>query len=93
MRISAQLRLAGAFDNAKAILLGRFTNCNTDADAPTATLSEVFSDYFSKLRIPVLSNLPFGHESRMWTLPFGAKIMIESLKKQTRITVMERVLD
>jgi muramoyltetrapeptide carboxypeptidase len=89
----AQLRLAGAFDYAKAILLGQFTNCNTDTDAQTLTLNEIFSEYFSKLRIPVASNLPFGHEARMWTLPFGAKIRVESIKNQTRITIIERVLD
>jgi len=88
----AQLRLAGLFDSAKAILLGQFTNC-VDNDASTLSLDEVFDDYFSKLRIPVISNLPFGHEKKMWTIPFGAKIRVEKRKDQSKISVIENVLN
>ena len=87
----AQLHLAGLFANSKAILLGQFTNC-TDTDAPTLTLDEVFDDYFSKLKIPVIQNLPFGHEKAMWTIPFGAKIRIESGGEKAKISVVENVL-
>ena len=88
----AQLRLAGLFDNAKAILLGQFTNCNTDKNSPTLSLNEVFDDYFAKLKIPVISNLPFGHEPKMWTIPFGAKIRIETSGEQAKISMIESVL-
>ncbi len=89
----AQLRLAGCFKNAKAILLGQFTNCNNDNEAPTLTLPKVFENYFSKLKIPVLSNLPFGHEKRMWTLPYGAKLQIELLNGRAKIISTQRILE
>jgi muramoyltetrapeptide carboxypeptidase len=89
----AQLRLAGCFAHASAILLGQFTNCNNDPDAPSQTLKEIFADYFGKLKIPVLSNLPFGHEQRMWTIPYGAKLQIESKNGRVKITALQRALD
>ncbi len=89
----AQLRLAGAFDQAKAILLGQFTNCDTDADAQTLNSNEVFSDYLSKLKIPILTNLPFGHEKRMWTLPYGSKLGIEVKKGVAKIAVLQSPLE
>ena len=89
----AQLRSAGLFEHAKAILLGQFTNCDNDSEAPTLSLQEVFEDYFSKLKIPVLANLPFGHEKRMWTLPYGATLKIESLNSRAKIISTQRVLE
>jgi muramoyltetrapeptide carboxypeptidase len=84
----AQLRLAGMFDDAQAILLGKFTNCDTDPDAPTLPLAQIFEHYFGKLKVPVLSDLPFGHEKQMWTLPFGAKLRID----KGGVAVIEGVL-
>ncbi|MFI5201551.1 MAG: hypothetical protein ACHQNE_04135, partial [Candidatus Kapaibacterium sp.] len=89
----AQLRLAGLFNEAKAILLGQFTNCSQDVDAPTLSLEEIFDDYFKKLRVPVLSGLPFGHEKQKWTLPYGARLRIVWAGEQRTLSVMESVLD
>ncbi len=74
----AQLRLAGLFDNAKALLLGKFTGCDVDADAPTRSLQDIFEDYFGKQKFPVISNLPFGHEAQMWTIAYGSKLRVIS---------------
>jgi muramoyltetrapeptide carboxypeptidase len=88
----AQLRLAGAFDRARAILLGQFTNCDRDPDAPTRTLAEIFADYFSDLDVPVVGNLPFGHEKRMWTIPFGCKLELNTDGERMRISIPTSVL-
>ncbi len=89
----AQLRLAGLFDQAKAILLGNFTNCEKDPDAPTLSLAEIFDDYFSKLKVPLLSGLPFGHEKRMWTLPYGAGLRLTVGSKESTLSIAESVLE
>ena len=89
----AQLRLAGLLDEARAILLGQFTNCSQDADAPTLSLEEIFDDYFRKLKVPVLSGLPFGHEKQKWTLPYGARLRIAWAGEQRTLSVSESVLD
>ena len=88
----AQLQLAGLFQNSKAILLGQFTGCNEDTDSPTLSLSEIFDDYFGALHMPVISNLPFGHESRMWTLPLGAKMRVLVANDHASISLVEASL-
>ncbi|MFI5263593.1 MAG: LD-carboxypeptidase [Candidatus Kapaibacterium sp.] len=87
-RYLAQLRAMGALDSAKAILLGQFTDCNPQKDKPSLTLSQVFTDYFGKLSIPVLMNLPFGHIPRQWTVPLGAKMRVEGKS----VSIIESVL-
>ena len=88
----AQLRLAGLFENSNAILLGQFTGCNEDPDSQTLSLPEVFKDYFGKLKIPVISNLPFGHEDRMWTLPLGAKMHVKIESARASISLVDSAL-
>ncbi|MEI8134287.1 MAG: LD-carboxypeptidase [bacterium] len=87
-RYFAQHRAAGNLSSAKAILLGQFTDCNPMKDRPSLTLEEVIHDYFGKLQIPILQNIPFGHIPRQWTIPLGAKVRIEGSK----VTFTESVL-
>lgn len=89
-RYLAQLNASGALEKAKAILLGQFTDCiEEDKTKLTLTTEEVFKDYFSKLNIPILKNLPSGHIKRQWTIPLGAKYRIDGRK----ISVIESVLE
>jgi muramoyltetrapeptide carboxypeptidase len=87
-RYLAQLRAAGALDSAKAILLGQFTDCKPIEGRPSLMLDEVFEDYFGKLKIPVLRNLPFGHIPRQWTIPLGARMRIDG----SSVSITESVL-
>ncbi len=87
-RYLAQLRAAGAIDRAKGILLGQFTDCTPVKGRPSLTMKQVFKDYFGEVTSPVVTNLPFGHIRRQWTIPFGAKVLIEG----TMISVREAVV-
>jgi muramoyltetrapeptide carboxypeptidase len=87
-RYLAQLKAAGILHSLKAILLGQFTDCDPEKGKPSLTTEQVFKDYFSKLNIPVLMNLPFGHIPRQWTVPLGAKMQIE----KNSVSIIESVL-
>jgi muramoyltetrapeptide carboxypeptidase len=87
-RFLAQLRAAGAIERAKGIMLGQFSDCGPVKGRPSLTLKQVFKDYFGDVAAPVVTNLPFGHIRRQWTIPYGAKILIEG----TMVSVKEAVL-
>jgi muramoyltetrapeptide carboxypeptidase len=91
-RYFAQLRAMGAFENASAILLGQFSDCDAEKGKPSLTLEEVFQDYFGKLKIPVITNLPFGHIQRQWTMPYGARYTIKITNGVTKLFVSDAVL-
>ena len=91
-RFLAQLKNMKALNEASAVLLGQFTELVTEANE-RLTLDDIFQDYFGKLSIPVITNLPTGHISRQWTLPFGAKYKIEVVRGRARISVIESVLE
>ena len=54
------------------------------------SLMEVFEDYLSKLKIPVVYDFESGHSEPMITLPLGAKAQINTVLKE--IKILEKVV-
>ncbi|MGM9497627.1 MULTISPECIES: LD-carboxypeptidase [Desertifilum] len=73
-RIDRQLtqwRMCGAFEGVKGIALGRFSRCESPEGIPSFTIEEVLRDRLSDLGIPIVSDLPFGHDGVNAALPVG----------------------
>ncbi|WP_240158587.1 MULTISPECIES: hypothetical protein [unclassified Burkholderia] len=62
-RSLAQLRLSGAFDGARAFVLGQFTRCPIP-DGADFTLEQMLVDVLGGFGLPICSGLPIGHEHR-----------------------------
>ena len=84
-RMLTQIRQAGLLDNAAALILGDFTNCDDDATqlvrGPSDTQiplrrqfskDEVWQEIFASLPLPVATGLPVGHGPNFAPLPLGA---------------------
>lgn len=74
-RMLTQWRLSGLLDQVKGIALGRFSRCEGDSDS--WTVEEVLSDRLSDLGIPIVSNLPFGHDGVNACLPVGQPVFLD----------------
>jgi muramoyltetrapeptide carboxypeptidase len=70
-RAWTQLVLTGALDGVAGIAFGRFTNCE-DFDV------ELLRELTAPLGVPVLADLPFGHEPDNWTLPLGVRARLDA---------------
>ncbi|MBE9181255.1 LD-carboxypeptidase [Oculatella sp. LEGE 06141] len=70
-RMLTQWRMSGAFQQVCGIALGRFSQCQPPANLPSFTVEEVLRDRLADLGIPVVSNLPFGHDGENAALPVG----------------------
>lgn len=78
-RMLNQLKISGAFQNLKGIILGAFTDCiETDYSKRTLTLNDVIDDYFNNLKIPVIYNFPHGHIQEMVTIPLGINVRMNA---------------
>ena len=77
-RMLQQLRSAGVFDEVAGVALGSFTRCDPPADA-TWSLADVLHDHLDPLGVPVLADLPFGHDiTHNHALPIGVRARIEA---------------
>lgn len=89
-RYLSHLKNSKILSNVKAILLGQFIDCVPEKPDKSLTLDEIFEDYFTNLKIPVISNLSYGHIREKLTLPIGAMISVDA--EGRRITISEQIL-
>ncbi|HSJ08688.1 MAG TPA: LD-carboxypeptidase [Longimicrobiales bacterium] len=66
-RAWTQLLLCGALDGVAGIAFGRFTECGVD------NVVETLHELSAPLGVPVVAELPIGHEPDNWTLPLGIR--------------------
>lgn len=75
-----QLKLAGAFDKCKGVLLGQFTEV-TNKNMPEYGVIELYKDLLAEYDIPVMYNLQSGHGDKIITIPFGAECVMDADNK------------
>ncbi len=84
-RMLNQLRLAGKLRETRGILLGVFAGCEGRDPEGDLSLTEIFSDYFVPLRVPVLCDYPAGHVADQATLPMGVKARLDAAARTLSI--------
>ena len=81
-RMLTQWRSMGKFTRIKGIALGRFSGWPADETAvkagSTLSISEVMRDRLSDLNIPIVSDLPFGHDGENAALPVGLPVILNA---------------
>ncbi|MEL6936822.1 MAG: LD-carboxypeptidase, partial [Cyanobacteria bacterium J06607_17] len=77
-RMLTHWRMLGKFDQVAGIALGRFSQCDPPATIPSFSALEVLQDRLGDLGIPIVANLPFGHDGVNAALPFGIPTRLEA---------------
>ena len=72
-RLLTQLLHAGVLSRQKAILMGQFTEYKLTSHDKGFKLDSVIQWLRSQIKVPVLTNLPYGHVSTKVMLPVGSK--------------------
>ena len=72
-RMLTQLLHAGVLAQQRAIVLGQFTEYKLTPHDKGFNMNSVVAWLRSKVKVPVLTNLPYGHVQTKVLLPFGAK--------------------
>ncbi len=85
-RMLTQLLNSGKLNEARAIALGVFHNCETKPSDPdfgdSLSLKEVLQDRLGGLSIPVAYGLPIGHIADNATIPIGIEATYDSEKNE-----------
>lgn len=79
-RIDRQLtqwRLMDAFKGVQGIALGRFSRCDRPSESSRWTVEDVLRDRLGDLGIPIVSDLPFGHDGANAILPVGMEVILD----------------
>ncbi|WP_044291239.1 LD-carboxypeptidase [Rivularia sp. PCC 7116] len=84
-RMLTQWRMSGALAKIAGVAIGSFTNCQAAKNIPSFTVEEVLRDRLEDLGIPVVSNLPFGHEAPNAALPVGVMATLDAERGVLRV--------
>ena len=76
-RLLTQWRLMGVFKQIKGIALGRFSRCDPYPGTHSWTVEQVLQDRLGDLGIPIVSDLPFGHDGVNASLPVGQAVQLD----------------
>lgn len=76
-RMLTQWRMSGALRQIRGIAIGRFSQCSPPPNVPSFTVEEVLRDRLADLNIPIVSDLPFGHDGVNACLPVGLPVTID----------------
>jgi muramoyltetrapeptide carboxypeptidase len=77
-RLLTQWRMADAFKEVKGIALGRFSRCDPPGGSNSWSVEEVLRDRLGDLGIPIVSDLPFGHDGVNAALPVGQVVWLDA---------------
>lgn len=70
-RMLTHWRMMGKLQGVAGIALGRFSRCEAGGSSPSFTAMEVLQERLGDLEIPIVAELPFGHDGDNAALPVG----------------------
>lgn len=79
-RLLTHWRLCGAFKKVKGIALGRFSQCDELGSDDSFSALQVLGDRLKDLNIPIVANLPFGHDGINFALPLGKNAILDAVQ-------------
>ncbi|HGB5730732.1 TPA: muramoyltetrapeptide carboxypeptidase [Salmonella enterica subsp. enterica serovar Waycross] len=86
-RMLLQLEYAGILNRQSAIVLGSFSGAAPNEYDAGYSLESVYAFLRSRLSVPLITGLDFGHEQRTVTLPIGANATLKNTRKGTQLTL------
>ncbi len=81
-RMFLHLKRMGVLNSINALILGEFTNLKDTGKPFGYTFKDIISEHTQGLNIPILYNLPFGHDKDLYTMPIGTKAKINTNTKE-----------
>ncbi|EDQ2446674.1 muramoyltetrapeptide carboxypeptidase [Salmonella enterica subsp. enterica serovar Oranienburg] len=86
-RMLLQLEYAGILNRQSAIVLGSFSGAAPNEYDAGYSLESVYAFLRSRLSVPLITGLDFGHEQRTVTLPIGANATLKNTRQGTQLNL------
>lgn len=77
-RLLTQWRMSGTLSKVRGIALGSFSRCQPPPNVPSFSVEFVLRDRLGDLGIPIVSDLPFGHDGPNAALPVGVPVQLDA---------------
>ena len=88
-RLFTQLKLAGKFNSARGVILGRFmppVGWDKGDEAYATEIRRIVVDILGEFGFPILANFPAGHFKGNITFPLGVNVALDGEKGEVTVT-------
>jgi len=85
-RMLTHLRLSDRLKKIRGVLIGKLKGCGGEAE-----MHALFSDFFAFNGIPVVRDLPFGHQGNNLAMPIGARVRLSS--SDCTLTILQAAVE
>lgn len=87
-RMLWQLKNALPFSKLKGLIFGSFTNCQDNGRLPFGfSLEDIIKEHTADLDIPIVMDMPFGHQSNFRAMPVGSnEVTLKVTKSATELS-------
>jgi muramoyltetrapeptide carboxypeptidase len=72
-RMLTHLRLSGRLKKIRAVVIGKLRGCGSDAE-----IAALLHEFFAFSAIPVIRDLPFGHQGNNLLMPVGGMVRVST---------------
>lgn len=72
-RMLTHLRLSGRLKKIRAVVIGKLRGCGSDAE-----IAALLHEFFAFSKIPVIRDLPFGHQGDNLLMPVGGLVRVST---------------
>jgi muramoyltetrapeptide carboxypeptidase len=80
-RMLTHLRLSGRMKRIRGVIIGRLKACGSEEE-----IEALLRDFFASMEIPVIRNVPFGHQGNNLLMPIGAPVRLNTAELSLTIT-------
>ncbi|MDB9528266.1 LD-carboxypeptidase [Oscillatoria sp. CS-180] len=77
-RMLTHWRMMGKFAGIQGIAIGRFSRCEAPVNVPSLSVEAVLRDRLGDLGVPIVADLPFGHDGVNAALPVGVPAILDA---------------
>ena len=77
-RTLRQIYLSGGLRNCRGIVFGEFTDCEAASGSGSRELDEILLEIAELAQVPCIAGAPIGHIDDQWTLPVGARAVLDA---------------
>jgi muramoyltetrapeptide carboxypeptidase len=79
-RMLTHLRLSGRLQTIRGVIVGKVKGCGSEAE-----LHALLRDFFGSLAIPVVRDIPFGHQGDNLLMPIGPLVRLDTARQAMTI--------
>ncbi len=83
-RMLTHFKMTVGFEGLNAVLVGRLKDCTPEEPELSFTAREVIIEHFGELGIPLILDVPFGHDNGILTFPVGLKAELDAETRSLR---------